>query len=116
MTEYGGFKMPDSLDEYIEIFGAERVRDWIGRYQEKDCLDPRCSVHGDLATSYRAAVLDDIVLCKANHSPSIKWTVREASYSCTGPIEVTIKFSRDLLQNLEIGDEEVTITLTEPVL
>jgi len=85
------------------------------RRVKPDCGDPRCTIHRDFVTSYKNPVYDDITHYSGDTTPSVTWTAREVSHSCTGPVEIILQFKRDLLQNLEIGDEIVTVTLTEPI-
>ena len=83
--------------------------------RSEHCGDPRCAEHGDFVTSYRNPIICDIQHWAGKHAPSIEFTTIERTLSCTGPVEIVLEFKRDLLQNLEIGDESVRIVLTEPV-
>jgi hypothetical protein len=90
------------------------------------CNDPRCLTCGDYATSLRNGIPRDVIvspLCNDGHvdvmtetAHTITGKLWAETLSCTGPVLLHFQFSRDLLQNLHIDDELVTVTLAEPVL
>ena len=115
-----------TIQDFVDAFGEEHVLRELKRSlavpehplidpTDQHCGDPRCVEHGEFATHYRNSMVCDTSRWQGTYAPSIEFTTVERSLSCTGPIELVIEFKRDLLQNLEIGDESVHIILTEPV-
>lgn len=139
MTDREGFDVPRlTLEEYVQIMGETRVLEWLGAYQEKAvsdsvrdvidhsgrCNDPRCDIHGHIATAYKNPIPKDVgtreyndgeVELYAISNERLRIQATAEVHSCTGPVTMTVRFPRELLHELHVGPETVEIELAEAV-
>lgn len=92
--------------------------------RKQTCNDPRCDEHGDFTTSYRNPMPDDVctdlhkdgsvtVYSAQNRRLSVEACAE--THSCTGPVTMTLQVPRDVVHEVLLGAETLTITLAEAV-